>query len=104
MPLVKLITCASLRVTGQALMLKDSGLKMDFAAYVGISMALKAVALALTGRDDAGLNALWAWSGLDEVETPANWQTPLNRAELPLDLLGIDELDESDGSDDLLDA
>ena len=58
----------------------------------------------LTGRDDAGLSALWAWSGLDEVETPANWQTPLNRAELPLDLLGIDELDELDEPDESPDA
>ncbi len=95
MPLAKLLTCACVQTTGQAMALSANGINADAACYVGISMALKAVTLAITGRDDAGLNALWAWSGVSDTDEPIpDWQKPLNRAEVPLDLLGMDESDE----------
>ncbi len=46
-------------------------------------------------RDEAGLNALWAWSGLTEGPTP-DWQGPLNRAEVPMDIMGLTEEDIAD--------
>jgi hypothetical protein len=103
MPLAKLLTCACVNTAGKALVLSGGGTNPspDAACYVGISLALKAVTLAMLGRGDAGLNALWAWSALSDPDDGPlpDWQEPLNRAEVPIDLIGMGEGDDADPAD-----
>ena len=102
-PLATLVTRAFVNIAAQALVYREQGDAMQATGLAGMSMVLKAVALALSGRSEAGLNAIWSWAGLGDCGRCDGCQQDLQDADTPLDLLGIeDEFDQDlNGVDDV---